>query len=429
MLEVPPFEKRRVFTVAEVTQDIRALLSDHFAGLWITGEVSGVRPSSTGHLYFTLKDQEATISCVVWRQQALRLKSSLESGTQYQIYGRLDVYPPQGKYQFVVDIIESAGAGALALKFEKLKAKLSAEGLFIADRKRSLPMLPRCIGIVTASTGAALQDIIHVTRSRFPGMNLLLSPSLVQGSGAPRHIVRALERLYGACDAYAVDVIIVGRGGGSVEDLWAFNDEDVVRQVARSPVPIVSAVGHETDFTLTDFAADQRAPTPSAAAAMVVPKEEDLRMQVGHYQYTVSRLMNNHLVSARKSLDASWARLKSSAPTLQGLQWKLQHYKFLLYASLRQRLTQSERVLSLLSHRSKQGKEVIDRMHGLWSELQKRLMIQNPADKVVRGWMYVQGPRGVVSSVNDVSVGDNLQAWVGDGWIELKVLTVTQSKE
>lgn len=259
---------RQVLTVSELTAMVRVSLETSFSEVWLEGEISNLRAPGSGHLYCTLKDQTSQVRAVIFRSTAIRLRFGLEDGLHVVVRGRLSVYEPRGEYQLILDHVEPRGLGALQLAFEQLKRRLEHEGLFDVTRKRSLPAFPRTVGLVTSATGAAVRDMVAVLHRRCPIARIVLVPVSVQGDGSAEQIVAAIEALN---SLGFVDVIIVGRGGGSLEDLWSFNEELVVRAVAASAVPIVSAVGHETDVTLTDFAADVRAPTPSAAAELVVP--------------------------------------------------------------------------------------------------------------------------------------------------------------
>jgi exodeoxyribonuclease VII large subunit len=259
--------ERPVFTVSELTARIKGRLEDAFPAVWVEGEISNLRSPSSGHAYFTLKDDLAQLRCVLFRGRGRRVRFALEDGLQVLVFGGLDVYAARGEYQLVAELMEPKGLGALQLAFEQLKKKLEAEGLFDQARKRPLPRFPRTIGIVTSPTGAALRDMLHIIGRRFGDLRVVIAPVRVQGEGAALEIVEALRDLGELED---LDVVIVGRGGGSIEDLWAFNDERVARAIAASRAPVVSAVGHETDVTIADFVADLRAPTPSAAAELVV---------------------------------------------------------------------------------------------------------------------------------------------------------------
>ena len=262
--------ERVVCTVGELAMRIKAQLEDQFPAVWVEGEISNLRTPSSGHAYFTLKDDTAQLRCVLFRGRGRRVAFQPEDGMQVLAFGGLDVYLARGEYQLVVELLEPKGVGALQLAFEQLKRRLEAEGLFDAARKRPLPPFPRTIGIVTSPTGAAIRDMLHVIDRRFADLRILITPVRVQGEEAPGEIVAALRDLQAVED---LDVIIVGRGGGSIEDLWAFNDERVARAIAGCRVPVISGVGHETDFTIADFVADLRAPTPSAAAEVVVQEK------------------------------------------------------------------------------------------------------------------------------------------------------------
>lgn len=270
----------KTFSVREITRHIHRLIGDDeiLADLWARGEVSNLTKARSGHWYFTIKDSHAQLRCVMFRAAARYVRVDVQAGDEILVHGRVSVYEARGEYQLYADQIEAlGGVGDLHRQFEALKAKLDAEGLFDATRKRAIPEYPRRIGIVSSATAAAWHDIQNVLRRRYPLVELLLSPSLVQGAEAPRQIVRALERLNQQAD---VDVIIMARGGGSLEDMWCFNDESVARAVAASRIPVISGVGHEIDFTIVDFVADLRAPTPSAAAEMATPDREDLLLDV-----------------------------------------------------------------------------------------------------------------------------------------------------
>lgn len=268
---------RRIYTVSELTRSIKSLLEDAYPFVWITGEISNLRIPASGHFYFTLKDPEAQINAVMFRGQTRFLKFQPEDGMEVIAMGRITVFEPRGAYQIILEVMEPKGIGALQLAFEQLKEKLSKEGLFDEIHKRPLPFLPEKIGVITSPTGAVIRDIMHVTWRRFDNMNIVIAPVRVQGDGADEEIVRALKVLNERGD---VDVIILARGGGSLEDLQPFNTEKVARTIFESRIPVVSAVGHETDYTISDFVADVRAPTPSAAAELVVPRKADLMARI-----------------------------------------------------------------------------------------------------------------------------------------------------
>jgi exodeoxyribonuclease VII large subunit len=290
-----------VFTVSELTGLLRTSIEEQFSYIWLEGELSNLRAPGSGHVYCTLKDRASQIRAVLFRSSAVRLRFALQEGLQVIVRGRLTVYEPRGEYQIVLDTVEPKGIGALQLGFEQLKERLAAEGLFDRERKKPLPVFPRTVGVVTSLTGAAIRDILAVLRRRWPTLHILIAPVQVQGEAAGRQIAEALTDLN---DWGSVDVIIVGRGGGSLEDLWSFNEEIVVRAIAASRVPIVSAVGHETDVTLADFVADVRAPTPSAAAEAVVPVLAEVIERLRELTLRTGQVMLRHCAFERQRLEA-----------------------------------------------------------------------------------------------------------------------------
>jgi exodeoxyribonuclease VII large subunit len=297
--------KRRIVSVSELTANVRELLETTFPEIWVEGELSNTKVWTTGHLYFTLKDGAAQIKGVMFRSALRYLKFKPEDGMHVVVRARLSVYDPKGEYQLVGEHMEPHGLGALQLAFEQLKKKLSAEGLFDAARKRPLPALPRRIGVVTSIDGAALRDIIRVLHRRYPNAHVVIAPSRVQGGDAAGEVVRALRFL---ARVEHVDVVIVGRGGGSLEDLWAFNEEKVARAIAACPVPVISAVGHETDFTIADFVADMRAPTPSAAAELVVRRKDDFCSFIDRLGGRLDAAMRRRVARCESRLNALLAR-------------------------------------------------------------------------------------------------------------------------
>ena len=298
----PPSDEPRVFSVSEITRTVRAVLEDEIGTVWVEGEVSNYRKQASGHQYFTLKDAQAQLACVWFARGGSRLKQvALTDGMQVQVRGALTVYEARGQYQLNVQLVQAGGAGLLQAKFEALKRKLEAEGLFAAERKRELPGFPAVVGIVTSPTGAALRDMLHVLARRAPWLRVIVSPARVQGEGAAAEIAAGIAALNEL--AAPPDVIVVARGGGSVEDLWAFNEEVVARAIVASAIPVVSAVGHEIDFTIADFAADLRAPTPSAAAELIAPDAAELTRELGQWATQLRRQMSAALGAQRVRLD------------------------------------------------------------------------------------------------------------------------------
>ena len=293
--------QRKVYSVSDLSLELKNLLEKQFPDVWVTGEVSNFRAATSGHFYFTLKDASAQIRAVCFRNQARYLKFKPQDGISVIARGHLSVYEARGEYQLYVEYLEPAGVGALQLAFEQLKAKLAAEGLFDPARKKPLPVLPSAVGVVTSPTGAVIRDILRVLKRRFPNMNVALYPVKVQGEGAAEEIVAGIEYFN---RHPIVDVLIVARGGGSLEDLWAFNEEIVARAIAASKIPVISAVGHETDFTIADFVADLRAPTPSAAAELVVHRKQDFIDELHERARHMGQILRLKLSEARERLTA-----------------------------------------------------------------------------------------------------------------------------
>jgi len=301
----------KILTVAELTRAIRGTLETKFRAVWVQGEISNYKLHPSGHQYFTLKDARAQIACVIFRNTMPPLRQPLTDGAQVQVYGQVSVFEARGQYQLSVQILQPRGLGLLQAKFEALKRKLEAEGLFAAERKRPLPKFPRRIGIVTSPSGAAIRDILNVLKRRAPWLEILINPVRVQGTGAAAEIAVAIRELAAPNEHWQpLDLIVVARGGGSMEDLWEFNEEIVARTIVDVSVPIVSAIGHEIDFTICDFTADLRAPTPSAAAELIVPDIVDLRRRIDGYERAVGRELLERLRDAQQQIDAGRETLR-----------------------------------------------------------------------------------------------------------------------
>lgn len=303
----------QTFTVSKLTFEIRKLLEDNevLQDVWVQGEISNLARPASGHVYFTLKDANASLKCVMWKSGAAKLDLSLRDGMEVEVHGKIGVYEPQGQYQLYADQIRPVGEGALYQEFLRLKSVLEAEGLFDPERKRPIPDFPKRIGIVTSATGAALRDMLNIIRRRLPLVEVILAPSPVQGTEAPPAIVKSIQLL----NRQEASVILIARGGGSIEDLWAFNDEGVVRAVAASEIPVISGVGHETDFTLSDFAADLRASTPTAAAELATPVTiHDLAGTVSHLQSLLITYATDMIESKGSELASNIAQLRYVSP-------------------------------------------------------------------------------------------------------------------
>ncbi len=318
-----------IYTVSGLTREIKALLEDSYPFIWITGEISNYALPSSGHSYFSLKDAGAVIRCVMFRNQRKRLQFNPENGMKITGMGRVSLYEPRGSYQLIFEHLAPDGAGALQIRFEQLKKQLSREGLFDEEHKRKLPFLPSKISIITSPTGAVIRDIIHVAARRFPGVHLEVVPVKVQGEGAEHEIkhaievVNCMESVEGMESVKKSDVIIIARGGGSLEDMAAFNSETVARAVFNSDIPVISAVGHETDFTICDFVADLRAPTPSAAAEMVIPEKKILENTIHSMENTLCTALQRRMDQFRRHAQDLKARLKNPIILIQDMHLKL----------------------------------------------------------------------------------------------------------
>ena len=441
-----PRSQRRVYSVSELTAGIRALIENKFGEVWLEGEISNCKAWNTGHMYFTLKDGGAQIKAVMFRAAVRYLRFKPEDGLHVVARGRLGVYEPKGEYQIVCEHMEPHGLGALQLAFEQLKKRLQAEGLFDPARKRSLPSLPRRIGIVTSLDGAALRDILKVLRRRAPNASVLIRPARVQGDDAAADVATAI-RMLGKVPG--VDVIIVGRGGGSIEDLWAFNEERVARAIAACVVPVVSAVGHEVDFTIADFVADLRAPTPSAAAEMVVAATEEFcsrierltgRLRAALRAGLQRRRTAVHVLSSRRGLAGFAARvgmrgrhaaelthhLRSAARGLiaarareyRGLRQRLEQRDLARrLASIHGRLTAVEGRLSGAAHKTRH------RADARFRALAGRLENLSPLAVLGRGYAvcWNADKTAIIRSATSISPGDRVQVTLADGEIGCRV--------
>ena len=387
-------------TVSQLTLRIRRLLEDNpeLQDVWVEGEISNLSRPASGHIYFTLKDKNASLRCVMWKTDVLRTRPSMQEGGAVEVHGKIAVYEPQGQYQLIANLIRPKGEGALFQEFLRLKSMLEAEGLFDPDRKREIPAFPKTIGIVTSATGAALRDMLNTIRRRQPLARVILAPSPVQGVDAPPALVRAIQDI----NRQNPDVILVARGGGSIEDLWAFNDERVVREVANSNAPVISGVGHETDFTLTDFASDLRAPTPTAAAELATSTTlDDLRFELSAYQTRLTDLISNLLADHQASVSALAARLKYVSPERR-IQAEYQHIDEL-----------SRRAVSALTHRIQLQSARVD-------GISKRLGALNPAGILSRGYAIItrEADGKVVSQV--LQAQGDMTVRVSDGEFTVK---------
>lgn len=392
-------------SVSELNEYARKLLAGDplLRNLEVTGEISGYKHHYSGHRYFSLKDESARVQCVMFRQDAMGLDFQPADGMKVIVRGKASIFVRDGGYQLYVDSMRKAGQGDLFARFEALKKKLSAEGLFDPARKREIPMLPRVIGVATSETGAAIRDIIQVARRRNPNVGIIVAPCAVQGEAAAGEIVRAIERLNrcGECD-----VLLVGRGGGSIEDLWAFNEEPVARAIAASKVPVISCVGHEIDFTIADFVADMRAPTPSAAAELAVPMLADLHLSVDLMLGRMRRALSGAQQIRRMKLEKLCASQVLSKPTEQLIAPRL---------SMLEQLSQRADVAIPI---------ILDRARTRLSHAEASLRALNPEAVLDRGYAIVEGAKGLIDDVSDVSVGDNVSIRLSNGALGANITSI-----
>ncbi|MGD2205287.1 MAG: exodeoxyribonuclease VII large subunit [Anaerolineae bacterium] len=398
----------QTWTVSELTRHIqeRLELDAALQDLWLTGEISNLSQPSSGHLYFTLKDAKATLKCVMWRSAVRRLTWKPAHGAAVLAHGRISVYPARGLYQLYVDQLRPAGLGDLHARFEELRDRLKAEGLFDAERKRALPQFPRVLGVVTSPQAAAFRDVLNVLRRRYPLAQVLLASTLVQGDQAPSQIVAALHTLDTRDE---VDLILLVRGGGSLEELWAFNDERVARAIAACRRPVVSGVGHETDFTIADFVADVRAPTPSAAVEVAVPDQTDLRQRIETWNGRLQQNMARRLSQARHALEQQQEALLHRSP-----QGRVDAHR--------------QQVDDLTQQANRAMTHALELRRSNLAGLQARLTALSPLATLERGYAIVrqEDSGAVVHSVEQVSAGDALSIRVRDG--DLKAVVRSEER-
>ncbi len=393
----------KTITVSQLTYALKRLIEDNFLleGVWVQGEISNFTAHSSGHLYFTLKDAGACIKCVMFKSQAWGLKFKPADGHEVAIRGRIGIYEKSGQYQLYVEEMTPSGLGSLYQAFAKLKEKLEQEGLFDQARKRKLPPLPQKIGVITSPTGAAVQDIIKILRRRRPNLDILIFPAQVQGTEAPASLIRALND---AARFQNLDLIIIGRGGGSLEELWAFNDEQLARAIADFPKPVISAVGHETDFTIADFVADLRAPTPSGAAELAVPDQLNINRQVNQYQSRLYQAIHRKLQNERRILQ------------------KIVQSRVLAYP--KQSLNIRRQEVDLLSERLvRQVKQSLTLKRERFLKVLGQLDTLSPLATLQRGYSIVQKNDGTfIKNSAQVEPGDPLKITLASGIINCEVL-------
>jgi exodeoxyribonuclease VII large subunit len=430
--------KRQVYSVAEVNRKARMVLEGALGEVWVEGELSRVVVHSSGHWYFTIKDEQASVACAMFARDNATVTFKPKDGLKVQMLARPSLYEANGRYQLIASEMEEAGKGNLQEQFEQLKAKLKAEGLFDEARKKPLPILPKKIGVVTSPTGAAIRDIINVLTRRFPNIGILLIPAKVQGAGSEQGIAKAIDYLNTRAD---IDVMIVGRGGGSIEDLWAFNEEVVARAIAASQIPVISAVGHEIDFTIADFVADVRAPTPSAAAELAVREKGDLEGEIALYERRLNQALKTLAQDFRLRLNRAAhsyvfrepaALVKQYRQTIQSMETRMgdllkldAQKKFQrlesgnvrmahsLQSGVRQAHQRVDELGMVMQHRMERKAE---RDGQKLQRLESQLRMLNPLAVLGRGYSLTRKPDGsVVRSADGIEVGETIVTQLADG--------------
>lgn len=398
---------RMILSVSQINEYIRALLEQDevLSAITVRGEISNLTMHRSGHIYFTLKDEGSVLKAVMFRGSAQRVKFALQNGMNVIVFGRISLYAPSGQYQLYAEDIQPDGVGALYVAFEQIKQRLATEGLFDKERKKPIPKIPETVGIITSPTGAAIHDMINVMGRRFPLARIVLYPALVQGEGAPKSLIGGIRYFN---ETRSVDVIIIGRGGGSIEDLWGFNDVELAYAVAGSDIPVISAVGHESDFTICDFVADLRAPTPSAAAELAVPNSEDIRTYVDEAALRMRKLLLSQTEKHRKYID-----LLSKSRVLTSKESLLDEYKMKIGLI-------SENLDRLAEMR------LNDRRARLALGVAKLEAI-SPLATLSRGYAIAKGDKGAIRSVDDVKAGEIIELALADGEISAEIKEIKKA--
>ena len=413
-------EKNRVFQVAELNFAIKQLLESNIPLLWVRGEISNLVKAASGHFYFSLKDDKAQVRCVMFRHKNQLLKEAIANGQQVEVLAVATLYEQRGEFQLTVEQIRPAGLGVLYEQFARLKQLLESQGLFAAERKRTLPAFPGCIGIITSPQAAALRDVLTTLRLRLPGVPVVLYPTPVQGAGSAEKIARAITV---ANQRAECDVLILCRGGGSIEDLWSFNEEVVARAIAASKIPIVSGVGHETDFTIADFVADERAPTPTAAAQRVVPDRHALLRSLQDHAQHLQRVQRNRLQSAMQTVDYLQRRLIHPAQQLQRQFQQLDQLQQRMQRAFDYRKQHQQSNMHTLAQRLVRSARTIQTQNIVrMDNITQHLILLDPKNVLARGYSLVQDASGgVVSDAGRLAVGAELRITFAKGWARTEV--------
>jgi len=442
-------QNQEIISVGELNRSAKYLLEDAFTNIAVIGEISNMSRPSSGHIYFTLKDEDGAIGCAMWRSQASKLNFNPEDGDKCILKGQVSLYPATGRYQLMVKSIEQAGAGNLMHQFEKLKKKLESEGLFDQSKKLSIPQAPKHIGVITSSSTAAFQDIVSTIQRRAPFAQVSISPAVVQGDTAPNTIINSLNRIIKFNDHNQdnpIDLVLICRGGGSIEDLWCFNNENLAREIASFPIPTISGVGHEIDFTICDFVADMRAPTPTASAEIATEFNFQAKDKIMNFYIDLQRTITNSILNKIQKIEYLKKNIRSPLIILREQNQKIDSYEMQLKQNIKMLLAENKQALSLLRSRFKERspnkyiqqlntkidniknlikkeiKSSINRNTFLIQEYEKNLEILNPLSILERGYSIIQNKSGEsIKSNQDVNVGETLTARLNKGFIDVEV--------
>ena len=442
-------QNQEIISVGELNRSAKYLLEDAFTNIAVIGEISNMSRPSSGHIYFTLKDEDGAIGCAMWRSQASKLNFNPEDGDKCILKGQVSLYPATGRYQLMVKSIEQAGAGNLMHQFEKLKKKLESEGLFDQSKKLSIPQAPKHIGVITSSSTAAFQDIVSTIQRRAPFAQVSISPAVVQGYTAPNTIINSLNRIIKFNDHNQdnpIDLVLICRGGGSIEDLWCFNNENLAREIASFPIPTISGVGHEIDFTICDFVSDMRAPTPTASAEIATEFNFQAKDKIINLYIDLDRTITNSILNKIQKIEYLKKNIRSPLMILREQNQKIDSYELQLKQNIKMLLTENKQTLSLLRSRLKERspnkyiqqlntkidniknlikkeiKSCINRNSVLIQEYEKNLEILNPLSILERGYSIIQNKSGEsIKSNQDVNVGETLTARLNKGFIDVEV--------
>jgi len=442
-------QNQEIISVGELNRSAKYLLEDAFTNIAVIGEISNMSRPSSGHIYFTLKDEDGAIGCAMWRSQASKLNFNPEDGDKCILKGQVSLYPATGRYQLMVKSIEQAGAGNLMHQFEKLKKKLESEGLFDQSKKLSIPQAPKHIGVITSSSTAAFQDIVSTIQRRAPFAQVSISPAVVQGDTAPNTIINSLNRIIKFNDHNQdnpIDLVLICRGGGSIEDLWCFNNENLARDIASFPIPTISGVGHEIDFTICDFVADMRAPTPTASAEIATEFNFQAKDKIINLYTDLGRTITNSILNKIQKIEYLKKNIRSPLMILREQNQKIDSYELQLKQNIKMLLAENKQTLSLLRSRLKERspnkyiqqlntkidniknlikkeiKSSINRNSVFIQEYEKNLEILNPLSILERGYSIIQNKSGKsIKSNQDVKVGETLTARLNKGFIDIEV--------